>query len=349
MPEIDLEGYQPDNEPDVDALLAERFGREAVATPEPTEEATPVEETAVSEEQPRDDQGRFATREQPEVYEEPESETEQEQQLILGKYRSYEELEQAHQALESRLGSQGSEVGQLRSELEQLRSRLEQPQQPQFQRPITEQDVEAIDMLAQSNPHAALAQANAIDPTGMLTDRVMDIWYMTNPREAGAFQTAVALQEQEQRLAQMLQPVVQTTQQSAEEQAFVQAWENVQTSRPDLNEQAPRIEAVLNENPALARAIVNAQSPDEKAALLTVAYDAAKGVNSEALTQGQQKIAAEQAEAARLAKTQASLVKPGVVGSQPGTLPEEPDAGARIKAGILGSSDTDVLSGLEFN
>lgn len=363
MPEFEFEGLDIGGDSSAtDDAFAEAFRRaDEPDTEASTDEVTPGEEPAAEEEQERerDDQGRFV----PEVTDLEEQIVEKEQELeeeeeteevsddpevasFLAKYgNDPEKALRAAVELSKLQGRQGDELGQLRQQMLDLQAKVNQPAAPVVS--ITEQLVEELDNLAVENPQAALSRAGQVDPTGQLVDRVMDIWFATNPRQASAFQAALISQQTEQRVRQELQPLVETSAQSAEERAAIEAWNIAQAARPDLNELAPAIKDIFEARPALARAALAAETPQELADIYMDAYDLAdvqRGAGNAEVRQAAQKQAAEEA---RTQKTKARVAKPSAVGSKPGTAGGETEVSEedRIRSGILGAKNTDILSG----
>lgn len=365
MSELDFDGLEIGTDDGaVDEAFAAAFRRaDGTDTETTTEEATPDEESsAAAEGQPRDEQGRFT----PEVtdlegeVEEKEQEGEQEQESpaastgdplvdeFLAKYDG--DIEKAVKAAAHQnalLGRQADEVGQLRQQLEELRQQVAAPQQRPPVVPITAEVVEELDSLAVSNPQAALTRVAQLgDPTGQLTERVMDVWFATNPRQASAFQASLIAQQTEARVRAELQPIAEREAQSAEERAFVEAWNAAAERAPDLNELAPTIKEVLDERPALAKTILSTTDAAERAELLLAAREIAaarSGVKSSEIRRIAEK---QQADEAAAAKKAATLARPSAVGSQPGVADKELTEADRIKAGLLGAASTSILDGL---
>ena len=364
MPEFEFEGLDIGGDDSVtDEAFAEAFRRADGVTPEePSDEATPDEESAADEEiegQPRDEQGRF-TRTQPEVtdledqqaehdqeldeQEQPEDEGDPEVAAFLAKYgNDPDKALRAAVELSKLQGRQGDELGQLRQTVEDLRERLDAPQRPAV--PITEALVEELDSLAVENPQAALSRVGQIgDPTGQLTDRVMDIWFQVNPRQASAFQAALIAQQTEQRVRAELEPIVQERGQTAEERAYVDSWNVALSKHPDMNDHAQAMHDLLQERPALARAVLASETVEERAQAFETVYElvAGRSASPEVREAAQQ----QQRQQAKEARTRAAVAKPSAVGSAPGAEEKELSEEDRIRAGILGAKSTDILSGL---
>ena len=363
MPEFDFEGDDiGGNDSVVDDAFAQAFRRaEGLDTEAPTDEVTPGDEPAADDEgQPRDEQGRFA-RTQPEVtdlegeqaaheqeLEQPAVETEEtdpEVASFLAKYgNDPEKALRAAVELSKLQGRQGDELGQLRQTVEQLQQRLEQPAQPRIA--ITEQVVEELDSLAVEQPQQALSRAAQMDPSGQLTERVMDIWFATNPRQASAFQAALIASETERRVRAEIQPITAERAQTAEDRRAVEAWSIALGAKSDLNEKADAIREVFEARPGLAKAALAAETPEELAQYYIDAYELANPSQQVVDPQVREVAEQQQREAAVTARRAATVVKPSAVGSPPGAEKQEQSEEDRIRAGILGAKSTDILSGL---
>lgn len=364
MPEFEFEGLDiGGNDSATDEAFAEAFRRADGVTPEePSDEATPDEESAAEaaddEGQPRDEQGRFA-RTQPEVTDLEEQQAEHEQELepeqeedpevaaFLAKYgNDPEKALRAAVELSKLQGRQGDELGQLRQQLQELQQRVEQPQQ---RTPITEAFIEDLDALAMENPHAALARVGQVgDPTGQLTDRVMDIWFATNPRQASAFQAAAIAQQTEQRVRAELEPIVEERGHSAEERAYVDSWNLALSKHPDMNDHAQAMHDLLQERPALARAVLASESVEERAQAFETVYELVAGRAPAPTPEVTQIAERQQREQAKAARARAAVAKPSAVVATPGADEREVTEEDRIKSGILEAKNTDILSGFTF-
>lgn len=359
MPAFDFEGLDiGTSDAEVDAAFAKAFAPAEADTAEPTDEVTPGEEPAAEEETqqegpPRNEKGQFAPYEEQETEEEPaapaaEPEEGDEVSQFLAKYGGDpEKALRGALELQKLQGRQSDELGQLRQTVQELQQRLETPQpQPQQYVPITEQVVEELDALAMQDGQAALQRVNQLgDPTGQLTDRVMDIWFSVNPRQASAFQAALIAHQTEQRVRSELQPVLETHSTSAEEQAAAEAWSMAAAQVANINDLAEDMKAVFEAKPALARAALAAESTQELADVYVTAAELA-AARTGAATQQVKQIAQQQESAALTqAKKQAAVARPSAVGSAPGESTEELSEADKIKASILGANSTSVLDG----
>lgn len=351
MSDVEFEGLElaPD-ESAIDDAFADAFRRaEGSDTEAQTDEVTPGEEPAAEEEgQHRDELGRFARAE------EGEEEQQEGEDPVLAEFLSKYDGDPekalkaaAHQA--NLLGRQGDELGQLRSELQQLREGLQTSQVQQPVVPITAEMVEALDNLTVENPQAALARAGQLDQTGQLVERVMDIWFSVNPRQASAFQASLIAQQTEQRVRAEVEPLLATSSATAEEQAWAESWNLAAQQRQGLQDLAEGVQAVLEERPSLVKAMLDPNTTlEERAELFLIASDVAAGRQGSALdSQAREEAERQRAEQVRNIKTGASVVKPSAIGSLPGEGGErEQTEEDRIKSGILGARDSSILSGL---
>lgn len=361
---------RPENSEEFEDAWASKFSP-AEADTETEEATTPQEDTVEEPEgQPRDEHGRFTRVDTPTVDEHArEDELEAEEQgtqappvadeveAYLQKYGGdvREALKAAANA-QKLIGSKESERSQalteaqeLRSRLEQLEQRQQQPQQPV--RTLTEADVERLDELAVTgNGQQALREAAALDPTGQLAKRVYDTWASVEPGQAALF---AASQIVDQRMAQMeekLAPVQEANARSASEQQFVQSWEAVKASRPELEQLAPGMKAIIDERGQGFARLISEADPETQVGLLETLADAAKSRQDPVVQEQIAQFEAERAEQSRAAKTAAKVVAPAAVGSVPGGAAEAEKTPAqieaeRIRAGIIEGADTSISSG----
>lgn len=333
---------------DVDAAFAEAFRRAGEGDTETPAEVTPAAEAAAPEEQ--------ETETEPEAIEAPEESGDDDVAGFLAKYgNDPDKALKAAVELTKLQGRQGDELGQLRQEVAALRESQQRPQeQPTPSVQITADFVEELDAQALENPQAAMTRAAQADPSGQLASRVLDTWFAVNPREASAFQASLIARQQEERIRAEYEPLLQKDQQSEADNAFVTAWEAARTevakSGAEMNDLSTDIQAALEKNEPLAKAILSAETVAEQATLLKVAHDlvAAEKATTSAADAELQAEAARQARAEETAaKKIARVVKPSAVGSPPGAGEKtEQTEDDRIKAGILGAQSTDILSGL---
>lgn len=357
MPESDLEGFDiGGNDDAVDEAFAAAFAQaDSPDTGGEEEEPTPGDEPA-GDAPPRDDLGRFAPHksldtdpdEEPEEEPEEPAAAEPDVDPIVAEYLSKYGNDPnaalkaaAHQ--NELLGRQGSELGELRQQLEQLRTRVDQPAPVAPTMPTADQ-VEQLDQLAIENPMRALVTAVQMDPSLQLRDRVMDIWFATNPRQAAEFQARVAVDNAMKGVEERIQPSLEAQQQAASDAAFQEVWNSVAATGVDLDSRADSMVQVLNERPALGNALMSAEDPEVKAQLLRTVYDLAQpAVPAEEVTAAAQAAIAQQS---REEKIRATVTKPRSSGSVPGAGGgDEPTEDDRIRSGILNAETTDIMSG----
>lgn len=200
----------PDPNEDFQAALANAAGVEV-----PAEQTSPDVSTEVSagltglEEQPRDEQGRFAgspaesSEEQPaEVPEEGQTEAEEEApaqnealNALIEQYggdanAALEALVQERDNAQSLIGRQGSELGDLRSRLDQLQGYVEaignQPQQTPDLPLVNDEVVEGLESLHESRGARGMMEW-VIENRPDLIDTAEQVWAAEDPVTAAGF------------------------------------------------------------------------------------------------------------------------------------------------------------------
>ena len=375
-----LTELRPNSDPEFEAAWEAKFGPQDADTQTAEESGeTPVEQTDTETpaDRQRDDQGRFVRVDAPPVDDhgreaELEAEEEQEQRLAAGEQPTEDEvlakyLEKyngdVRQALlgavnaQQLIGRRDEEKDDLRARLEALEQRqgLPQPQAQPAQgfRPITEADVNTVDELAVGGRGAeAFELATKLDPTGMLARRALDTWTAVNPTEAMLF---TADRMSDAKLAQLraeLQPVVERNQASEADQDFVQAWTTLAGNRPEIDELANEMKAVIDERPQLARMILDGDV-NQKIDTLGIVADlarASKPLQSPEVREAIEAFAETQRAGSRAEKVAATVTKPKAQigaptgGEQSQKSPRELEA-ERIKSGIVDAPDTSISSG----
>lgn len=269
------EGLVPE---DLGSGFVEQF-REAQAEARAARDAA-VEakaETPVVSERPRDEAGRFAPSGETDPDPDPDGDTPAEataQELILGKFKSHDDVIEAYSNLERRLAAQGDELAEARraaERLEQIEQRLQSwEESPE---PV---DPGYFDKLFDQNPGQAIAEAIQAGylPDSPVYERLMDAWVEEDPK-AARIDTKIraALQQQmyEERLQELQAPIMQTRIQSE----FTQAYQQVATRVPDID-QLPMQEAA--KQPFFQQAIQNARSVEERASVLEAMTVFARGL-----------------------------------------------------------------------
>lgn len=220
--------------------------------------------------------------------------------LILGKFKSVDDLVAAYQNAEQRLGSQGNELGELRKAVEALSEKLPEHTEQQQYAPVDENTVSALDELAEANPQQAAIWALQNQP--VLYDRVMEIWFANDPRSAGRFENGLALAQIEQKISQQVAPFQADTQQ----RQFAVAWSNVAAKHPDFASLETGIQEAAEAAPELAQAL---QTGDvaAKERLIENLYRLAKGMQADTLAAAAAEKAKQQS-----SQTEAEKLKAGV-------------------------------------
>ena len=297
-----------------EAALRDKFGttEPEEATTSPEAEAAP-EEPVVSEaeEAPasraRDEQGRFTKVEEP----------------ILGKFNSVDDLVQAYQHAERRLGELGGEVGelrQLREQFEEMRAQLSRPTTPNNFADLLEEDpATAAEMAYRAGDELALRQATAA-------------WELVAPGAPRAWARAVQAEHQLQQMRQEMDARFQPVQEQAQRQQLESNVEQLrsQFGGDKFNTIAGHAVQLLESDPELARALAD---PQRQTWALNTAFRLAAAEQGENLSRAATELQQQDAEAARAAKTAAAVV------SASSTPASREDKGAidRFKESILGA------------
>lgn len=290
---------EQENDPYLDAMLQ---GREQEAPTDTVEEAAApaVQEAPPEAEKPEDDRERNPDGTYKPAVEDPEAEPE----LILGKFKTPEDLAKSYTELEKHLG-------ELRTDL----TALKQAQQATD----TQQQVEQHDLAAQRQPgpytdtSAVVEQLSdnpvMIYPTALqawqqgnqpLLDAAVEAWRQYDEPGARRFERELLKAELAEEYKQWAQPLQQkfeqTDQQNEVVTASANAWKAVASRHPDLVDMQDDIFEVAAEAPEIARALVQG---DQQAA--ERAYENLRalivGRRADQLKVEQAKISAEQAEA----------------------------------------------------
>lgn len=275
-----------------DKALAAKLGLET-DTPEPV--------------QPRDDSGRFAAAEpktepeaeveaadEPEAEQEPEAEPE----LILGKFKSQEELAAAYRELESFKGRQSNEINDLRRTLEERFSDLQQ----QAGRPAAP---DSWDDLILDNPARAAKLAYEHGDTLQL-QRAAAAWEEVSPGAPELWADTVRMRaEMNQRLAaydQALAPV----QAQAASGALADGVARLRTEYPDIAEfiQNPDFGQFAEQIP-LAKKALTEGTPEEVVSAIETVYLIHRGRVSDNLKDTARAVARTAAEEAQTMREEA--------------------------------------------
>ena len=270
--ELGFEPAEPPAEPQV------------VAGPETAEPEASVEEG--TPERPRDEQGRFVA--------------EQEQPLILGRFKSHEELEKAYSELDSEFGRRNQEWGQIRKELDEVRSALPSQQAQQQQVPLTQDTVDWFDEQISENPYGAAEWARQSDPSGVLYNRALDAWYETQPRQASQYERALEMQGFQKQLLAQQQPF----QESLARNEVADAWMAARQVYPDIDQYAEPILAEAQANPEFLAPLQGGTSEDKQRVFRNL-YRLVKAEQANTLVTATGQELARQAQETEAAKQQA--------------------------------------------
>ncbi len=194
-----------------------------IANAETTTTLVETEDNA-AEGRPRDEQGRFLPKEdaQPEA----EGETEQPPDLILGKFKSYDDVIKAYAELEQHAGGLRNEVGELRSLVEDRFEQLQnKPPQPQFDldEMIEENPAQAVEFAWRSGNEPALRKALA--SWDEIAPGMSSVW-IENKQLAAKLS---ALEEQQK-------PILQTNEEQQRLNVVAQAYATLEKQYPDFEE-----------------------------------------------------------------------------------------------------------------
>jgi len=292
---------EQETDPYLDAMLQ---GREEAAPAEPVDEAPaeaePVEAPPAEAEKPdtdRNPDGTFKPKvEDPEPAETPE--------LILGKFKSPDDLAKSYTELEKHLGELRGDLASLKQQQEAAAIQAQQEQQDlAAQRqpgPVTDTRA-VIDQLTE-NPVAIYPTALQAWQQGNqpLLDAALEAWQEYDAPGARRFERELLKAEMAQEYQKWTQPIQQrqeqTEQQSQVANVGAAAFTAVAARHPDLHELQNDIFEIASEAPEIAVAIA---SGDQKAA--ERAYENLRalilGRRADQLKVEQDKITAEQAAA----------------------------------------------------
>ncbi len=276
------------------------------------EQAPPEEEMIGQGEAGADDpQGNQEGNRQPgeQAGNEGEGNQQQEEQLILGKFKSQEDLARAYQEAQSRLGQMGNELGQLRQQV--------QPQQPQQQQEPQQEEAEWTEEDWQNYDNQFM-QEFAQNPGQTVYGLVTDL------------------------MEQYLAPIYEHFQAQEQEQVASQAIENElsllltatdetgQPLFPGCEEMAEQIDEYLEKYPQFLEGIAQqgmrrsqGQIQNGDYGLLDVLYRAVKAGTTEALGQQAYQTGLQQGAQQARAKAGAGLPKAGAKNTNPNPTPEE--------------------------
>lgn len=272
-----------------------------------------VEAEATESEATRDEKGRFAAK------------AESKDDLLLGKFRSVDDLAAGYSELEQALGRQGQEIGQLRQYV------TEQPQSAPDQGTI-----DWFDEQIEQNPQGAAVWALQNDRSGALYNRAMDAWYNEQPRQAGGFEREMEMSQLVQAISHQQAPLVQ----QAQQQEFVQAWQQAFSKIPDLSEHVEEIMGAAETAPEILIPLQRGSLADKQRVIENL-YWLAKGRKADTLTEATQQYAFQQAQSEKSA-AQAAAVAPT------SSLAVSEDKGGDLAKRIWGTAPPSISEGLTY-
>jgi hypothetical protein len=240
---------------------------------------------------------------------EGEGNQQQEEQLILGKFKSQEDLARAYQEAQSRLGQMGNELGQLRQQV-QLQQPQQQQEPQQEEAEWTEEDWQNYDNQFMQE----FAQNPGQTVYGLVTDLMEQ--YLAPIYEH--FQA----QEQEQVASQAIENELSLLLTATDETG--------QPLFPGCEEMAEQIDEYLEKYPQFLEGIAQqgmrrsqGQMQNGDYGLLDVLYRAVKAGTTEALGQQAYQTGLQQGAQQAQMKTKAGLPKAGAKNANPNPTPEE--------------------------
>lgn len=233
-------------------------------TPREVAEATPEDvdteigdEVPVGADRPRNPDGTFAKREEPE-----QDDLSEEERFIQERFAGDPaKLAQSYRELERKLGDQGNQLG---TEVARLRQELESFQAPPQQAP----SLDAFDQQVELDPQNAVIWALQ-SGQGQLADRAMRYWFDVDPMAASDFREEMRLQARMNEMQQRMMPVMAPAIAQSTNARFSQAWAQVETQYPEINNPgvAERMLEVGEANPRLLRGL-QSSDPAEAATVI---------------------------------------------------------------------------------
>lgn len=232
-----------------------------------------------------------------------EGDQQQEEQLILGKFKSQEDLARAYQEAQQRMGQMGNELGQLRQQV--------QPQQQQQEQAEQEDDWTEEDWQNYDNQ---FMQEFAQNPGQTVYGLVTDLMEQYLSPIYDHFQA----QEHEQAIENELSLLLTATDETG------------QPLFPGCEEMADQIDEYLEKYPQFLEGIAqqgmrrsSGEIQDGDYGLLDVLYRAVKAGTTEALGQQAYQTGLQQGAQQARAKAGAGLPKAGAKNANPNPTPEE--------------------------
>ena len=291
----------PDTAPEEGTPVAE--------TEAPAVEADTADTQETTDERPRNPDGTFAPKQQ--VVEEPETAAETQERLLAGKYRSADELERAHQELQSKLGEMGNELGQYRQWYEQQQGQ-QQPQQVPSPDALQEQLYE--------NPHAIIPTIQQYHAAALRGDE--NAAYVRDTALATLRELSAVEAERYSRWVTATELQAQQEQQSHARTQQTQQWDQAAATfaqtHPDLNEFAPAMQELAQQSPAIV-GLLGAQDPSVRLEVLDYLYTKAKASQADTLNAVREQVNAQTVEETDRA------IQDAAVASSATTNPQNPN------------------------
>lgn len=284
---------------DAERIAAATENNAAGATADTADNApTAVEEPATAEAsttdgRPRDEKSRFVPAETTPTPEtapaEAEPEAAQTPELILGKFKSNEELAAAYRELDAFRGQQANEIGELRRQVEQIAQQTA-PQAPQY-------DAAAIQDHFAENPTAilpAIQQAYATDDRTLVYLGIRALEDV-DPVLAEGLRIEIAKRDAVSEMSEQVRPAMA----QAENQEFQGRAQDLAARYPGIGDfiAGQDIAALAEQFPLQKRAIVEG-SPEERFSAIESLYLINRARTTDNLSDTTQRVARETAEQA---------------------------------------------------
>lgn len=236
----------------------------------------------------------------------PEEAAAAEEELILGRFKTADDLAKSYAELEREFGSRNKEWAELKQLREEMQGWREQTDE-RFQQQTVSMTAPGLiqQHLEQGDYRQAADIAAQIPDGGMVYSQVVGQWRQDDPNGADMY---LLLQQNQEALAEQRAQHAQV-QQTLNEQAMAAAFSEFARSKPDLEQVAPEMLKAAEESP---RILVLLQDPDPQARIevLDFLYEKAQKRVSGAVTTAAQQVAEEQALEAAVAKKQAHVASP---------------------------------------
>lgn len=256
-----------------------------------TEAEAPAQEGG---EQPRDEQGRFAAK--PDAAEEATAASSQPDELILGKFRTVDDLAKSYENLERHTGSLREEVGQ-------LRQAIQQPPQPQPQFDLAavleESPSRAAEMAYRSGNQQALE--HVLSEWDEVSPGAKDLWLENK-------QNALKVQQMEAKYASLEEPIRKQQSQTV----LAAAYDEITRQYPDFEDHKDEMAAVAADLAArngqsFVDTLLQTNNPATIAEGFEYLYLKSRGLKADNLSQVSKQLAAEHAQNVQQAKQEAAV------------------------------------------